>query len=120
MDTDKKKKIPNDISIEEFHKYLSENKRAILSARFGDGKSTFLKDFYEKKEIESKYTFITVYPVNYQVADNRDIFEYIKRDILIQLLSMVELDNKKIKTSLMLWSYLNNNKLDIVDDLYKI
>lgn len=69
--------------LEKFEKHLSQNPRVILSARFGDGKTFFLKQFKEKHKDD--LFFLTIYPVNYSVATNEDIFEYIKRDILVQL-----------------------------------
>ena len=61
--------------------------RIIFSARFGDGKSYFLNEFinsYDEKK--NDYYFITLHPVNYVVEENRDVIEYIKRDILFQLI----------------------------------
>lgn len=81
-DTKKVCLIPMDDKIREFDKHLRSHPRTILSARFGDGKSCFLTA--AEKELK-KYVFLKLYPVNYQVADNQDIFEYIKRDLLFQL-----------------------------------
>ena len=39
----------------------------------------FIKSNDEKK---NDYYFITLHPVNYVVEENRDVIEYIKRDIL--------------------------------------
>ena len=75
--------IPIDTQLKMFDEHLSINERTILSAKFGDGKTFFLDKF--KKEYKKKYYFITLYPVNYSVAENADVFEYIKRDILLQL-----------------------------------
>lgn len=75
--------IPLDGAIKDFKKHLKSHPRTILSARFGDGKSFFLAA--AQKELKRWYSFLTIYPVNYQVAENQDIFEYIKRDILFQL-----------------------------------
>lgn len=61
--------------------------RIIFSARFGDGKSYFLKKFMESYPKEANdFYFITLHPVNYVVEENRDVIEYIKRDILFQLI----------------------------------
>lgn len=79
----KELEIPIDSELEKFEKHLSQNPRVILSARFGDGKTYFLEKFKEKYKKE--YFFLTIYPVNYSVATNEDIFEYIKRDLLVQL-----------------------------------
>lgn len=56
-------------------------------ARFGDGKSYFLNEFMKSyNEKDNDYYFITLHPVNYVVEENRDVIEYIKRDILFQLI----------------------------------
>lgn len=78
--------IPIDGAIEEFRHHLDGHDRTILSARFGDGKSFFLSHFMENEDVKERYTFLTIFPVNYQVTENRDIFELIKRDILLQML----------------------------------
>ena len=58
-----------------------------FSARFGDGKSYFLDKFKKSyNNRKNEYYFITLHPVNYVVEDNRDVIEYIKRDILFQLI----------------------------------
>lgn len=71
--------------LREFKQYIDSADRIILSAQFGDGKTFFLQKVREDKEIADEYKIFTLYPVNYQVAQNEDIFEYIKRDLLIQL-----------------------------------
>jgi hypothetical protein len=101
--------------INDFKAYLGANDRAILSARFGDGKSTFLKEFAEKSEEE--YILFTINPLHYQVTDNKDIFECIKRDILLQILSYIEFEEVFFSDSLMLYSYLYSNKLSVLDDI---
>lgn len=68
----------------EFKKYLENSPRIIFSAKFGDGKTQFLKEIAKNEEFDG-YQFFTIYPVNYVVADNADIFEYVKRDILLQM-----------------------------------
>ena len=78
--------IPIDDAIEAFRHHLDAHDRTILSARFGDGKSFFLSHFMENPDVSERYTFLTIFPVNYQVTENRDIFDLIKRDILLQIL----------------------------------
>lgn len=68
----------------EFKDYLENSPRILFSAKFGDGKTQFLKEITVNSEFEN-YKFFTIYPVNYVVAENSDIFEYVKRDILLQL-----------------------------------
>lgn len=74
-------------NIQGFKQVFENESRIIFSAKFGDGKSYFLNEF--KKSYEEKnndYYFITLHPVNYVVEENRDVIEYIKRDILFQLI----------------------------------
>lgn len=68
----------------EFKTYLENSPRIIFSAKFGDGKTQFLKEVAKNEEFKD-YQFFTIYPVNYVVAENADIFEYVKRDLLLQL-----------------------------------
>ena len=107
--------IPIEDKINEFKTYLGSTDRAILSARFGDGKSTFLKEFSEKSKKD--YILFTINPLHYQVTDNKDIFECIKRDVLLQILSYAELYEVFFSESLMAYSYLSTNKLSVLDDI---
>lgn len=112
--------IPIDAELATFSEYLDNNCRGILSARFGDGKSFFLNEV--KKHLSDKYIFITIYPVNYQVAENKDIFEYIKRDILLQILmsSEIDLSDDKFDFSLRLWGFFNQHEKDISSDIISL
>ena len=78
--------------IEEFAQYLNSSDRIILSAKFGDGKTYFLNKLTKDESLSDKYEFFTVYPVNYSVATNEDVFEYIKRDIILQMHERDELN----------------------------
>ena len=76
---------PIDISnnINDFKQVFESESRIIFSAKFGDGKSYFLNEFMKSyDEKKNDYYFITLHPVNYVVEENRDVIEYIKRDIL--------------------------------------
>ena len=73
--------------IKDFKQVFEKESRIIFSARFGDGKSYFLNEFMKSyDEKKNDYYFITLHPVNYVVEENRDVIEYIKRDILFQLI----------------------------------
>lgn len=80
--------IPVDDAMQRFEDHLLSHDRVVLSAKFGDGKTFFLNKFKEKckMDVESPFVFITLYPVNYQVLGNKDIFELIKHDVLLQIL----------------------------------
>ena len=74
-------------NIQDFKQVFENESRIIFSARFGDGKSYFLNEFMKSyDEKDNDYYFITLHPVNYVVEENRDVIEYIKRDILFQLI----------------------------------
>ena len=74
-------------NIQDFKQVFEKESRIIFSARFGDGKSYFLNEFMKSyDEKKNDYYFITLHPVNYVVEENRDVIEYIKRDILFQLI----------------------------------
>ncbi len=75
--------IPMNGAIRDFDNHLKSHPRTILSAKYGDGKSFFLKA--AEKKLGKKYVFLKLYPVNYQVEENQGVFEYIKRDLLFQL-----------------------------------
>ncbi len=107
--------IPIDEEVANFHTYLKSMDRAILSARFGDGKSTFLGRFAE--EYGNEYVFFTIYPLNYQIAENRDIMEYIKRDLLMQMLSHYEFRDEDWDFISLLEGYYQENKSNILKDI---
>jgi hypothetical protein len=83
--------IYNIISIEypsnSFKNHLDENdnSKILFSAPFGAGKTTFLNYFFE--ENTASYEVFKLYPVNYSVSPNEDIFQYIKAEILFQLMA---------------------------------
>lgn len=101
-------KIPIDKQLEEFRNHILANPRTFLSSKFGDGKSYFLDEF--KKRNAEHFVFITLYPVNYQVANNEDIFNLIKRDVLFQLIVQGFFEDSSIQISdeLALWGFIQN------------
>ena len=107
--------IPVDYTVEEFMKHLWAHPRTILSAKYGDGKSYFLKKFEEHNEAQNHFVFLKLFPVNYQVVENRDIFELIKYDLIFQLYEkgMLKCEDKKISTSVLLYHYIISHKLEL-------
>lgn len=71
-------------NLKNFAQYLEKTDRIILSAKFGDGKTYLLNKLRNDAVMKDEYEFFTIYPVNYSVAKNEDVFEYIKRDIIVQ------------------------------------
>jgi len=106
--------IPIGNRITAFTYHLYSHPRTILSARYGDGKSFFLSRFIKEKK--SQFVSIVLHPVNYQVMENKDIFELIKRDILFQILKEDIIENDYVLTdSQMLALYLQNNVLSVAE-----
>jgi hypothetical protein len=87
-------KIPIEDLFLKFEEHLSikGNKRILFSGKFGIGKTYFLKEFFKKKQ--DKYEYFHLFPVNYQISSSEDIIEFIKADILVELLKK----NKEIFT----------------------
>lgn len=112
--------IPIDLHLADFKQYLDANSRCILSAKFGNGKSYFINQFIDKYSDE--YLFIPIYPVNYQVMDNKDIFELIKRDILIRLLSsdLIDVENINFSTAFLCYHFFVNNATGTILDILEL
>ncbi len=85
------------------HLTLDGNYRTILSGKYGIGKTEFLKYYFaqsKQEEYDVKYKAIHLYPVNYQIAENSDILEYIKYDIINHLLSVEDIELEKNDVSI--------------------
>ncbi|RNL54161.1 P-loop NTPase fold protein [Pedobacter jejuensis] len=61
------------------------NKQILFSGAFGSGKTTFLRDFAAEN---SDTIFTHIYPVNYTLHSNTDIYEILKYDIILELISL--------------------------------
>ena len=106
---------------EEFsdHIKLKDNVKILFSGPFGQGKTTFLNHYFEKNEI--KYEVFKLYPVNYAVSHNEDIFKYIKAEILFQLMGKdVQFDKLEFSYSEAAYSYFSQNIDKIVSPLLSI
>lgn len=75
------------------HLELENNDRILFSGEYGTGKSSFLKVFFDNDVIKNRcnskhnYNVIHLFPVNYSVTTNEDIFNLLKYDILFSLIS---------------------------------
>ena len=105
------------------HLAIPDNHRIIFSGRFGIGKTTFLKHYFSKETQDANihdsstvYKHLHLYPVNYQVGENADVFEYLKYDILTRLLiePSIKIDIERIKPNTALPFLLLNN----LDELF--
>lgn len=63
----------------------NENRRIFFSGKFGIGKTYFLKEFFE--EYKEEYEVFHLFPVNYQISSNEDIIDFLKYDVLVELLN---------------------------------
>lgn len=75
-------------SINDFKSHIEDvdNERIIFSGRYGSGKTTFLSDYFNQIDAKEEYDVYKLYPVNYSIASNEDIFSYIKYDLIFELL----------------------------------
>lgn len=104
--------------LEEFYRHLNEADldRTIFSAKFGDGKTLFLQEFKEK--YKNDFDFYTLFPVNYQITPNDAIMEYIKRDLLFQLILNGKITpNMKIPDPILFQWYINEKIGGILQDI---
>lgn len=108
---------------ERFQQFLSEenNNNIIFSGIYGIGKSYFINDFFNNQHTD-KYIPIVLTPIKYSVANNEDIFEYIKVDILLQLLEKVPCDLKgcQITTPIASYYYIQNNIDSIISNILSV
>lgn len=113
--------IPVDHAIEDFREHLKCHPRTILSAKYGDGKSYFLDAFMNDMDVRNEFQFIKLYPVNYQVLENRDVFEVIKYDILMQmgLQEMIDL-SYSVSSRDAFFYCMKNHGLDLLESLFDI
>lgn len=78
-------KIPLDSVFKKFEEHIGKksNNRIVFSAKFGMGKTYFLREFF--KQYEDRYEAFHLFPVNYQICSNDDIFDFLKYDIVVEL-----------------------------------
>lgn len=94
------------------HIAIPKNNRIIFSGAFGTGKTYFLDKFFKDQD---KYEAIHIYPVNYSVASNEDIFELIKYDVLFKLLEKgLDFDKVYIDKGTFLPFFLKNHATEII------
>ncbi len=106
---------------QDFNSHLSieGNDRIIFSGPFGSGKTSFLKEHFEDKKDE--YEVFHLFPVNYSVASNGDIFELIKFDLLFELLGRdVDLGKEDFSKQMTLQMFLLNNQFDVAKHFMKV
>jgi len=72
----------------EEHLNIKNNRRILASGKFGIGKTYFLNEFFKDKK--DKYECYHLFPINYQISANDDIIEFLKYDILVEILKKNE------------------------------
>jgi hypothetical protein len=94
------------------------NINMIFSGIFGIGKTYFLKEFF--KANEETFEVFTLTPVNYSISNNEDVLNYIKYDLIFELLGKdIEFAKTDIPKKLSAQFYLNDNFLDTLSLLAK-
>lgn len=101
------------------HIDIDGNLRIVVSGAFGSGKTYFLNKFFKENEV---FDVIKIYPVNYSVARNEDIFKLIKFDILFELLNNqhVSYDKEYFDKLLTSQLFIQQNAFDILKPLIEI
>lgn len=119
--------IKNDSLFNDFleHLDLEGNNDIILSAPFGTGKTYFLREDFVPKTID-RYNVLHLYPVNYSVSSNEDIFETVKYDILFELMlnhkeEIQKQEDLELSKGLAIQLYIQNNfnGLDFLQQIFK-
>ncbi|HAO45479.1 MAG TPA: hypothetical protein DCQ97_01035, partial [Chitinophagaceae bacterium] len=99
------------------HLEIATNDRILFSGKFGKGKTTFLKYFFDNlKEFRVNKSYFTIHisPVNYSIASNEDIIRYIKYDIILELIKNgIDFENfdPSFKETLPMYIYKNPGKV---------
>tara|TARA_R110001583_G_C5667331_1_gene410341 strand:- start:5508 stop:6941 length:1434 start_codon:yes stop_codon:yes gene_type:complete len=99
------------------HLKLIDNNQIIFSGIFGIGKTYFLKKFFINN---SKYETFRLSPVNYSISNTDDIIEYIKYDIIFELLSKpIDYEVEKFPKELTSQFYIKENFIEITSLIAK-
>ncbi len=112
--------IPIQTEKERFLKHIENpfNSSIFFSGIFGIGKTYFLKDFFNS--YLDKFDTYFISPINYSIAQNKDIFKYIKFDIAYELLNkQVDFNDDNFSLSQTLPFFVKNNKLEILKIILK-
>lgn len=111
-------RLPVQIPTVGFNEHLadSRNVKIFFSAPFGQGKSTFLEQYFSEREKD--YRVFKLFPVNYSVANNADIFEYIKCELILQLMEqLASFKTEEFSFSENALTYLNTHGIELAKNL---
>ena len=116
-------RIPTDGLIKGFDQHLSNdnNLRILFSIKFGTVKTIFLKKYFEANK--DKYEVFHLFPINYQISANEQIFDYLKLDILVELCNRNSKlfkdndDKTKLRFGDLKENFINLFQLDLTKDV---
>jgi hypothetical protein len=102
----------------ESHFKSNSNIKIFFSAKYGQGKTSFLEHYFTARK--EQYEVFTIYPVNYAVSANDDIFRYIKMEILFQLFGKnIEFEKIEYTNSEVLPFYIVNKPAKVIAPFLK-
>lgn len=80
---------------DDFTNIYENSERIFFSGKYGIGKTTYLKNFFNKEEHKNTFP-IHIFPVNYAIEKNENILNLLKYDILYALVLKDTLQNRSI------------------------
>lgn len=114
------KKIEITTEKERFKEHLNieNNNNIIFSGIFGIGKTYFLKEYFDN---QTEFTPIYITPVHYSISSNNDIINYIKYDLIFELLKTkgLEYEYDKIPLKFTSQDYITKNIGSILSKVLK-
>ena len=112
--------IPTEREAGDFNDFINtkNNNRIFFSARFGMGKTYFLKEFFEAEK--DNYNVFHLYPVKYQIHNDVEILEIIGSDLFLDLLIKRKEDTQDILDKLLKNKEFKNKFLITVDIAYSL
>ena len=100
------------------HIEISSNSRIFFSGIFGIGKTHFLKEYFKSNNL---YECVILRPVNYSIASNKDIMDYIKYDIIFELFKKnIEFEKTDISKYLSAQYYVKDNFIKTASTIAKM
>ncbi|MFM2017535.1 MAG: hypothetical protein RL007_1191 [Bacteroidota bacterium] len=113
------------ISIEDpfkdFQKHMepNQNVKVLFSAPFGQGKTTFINHYFE--QYGQFYNTFRLFPVNYSVSSNEDIFKYIKANILVEIFEKpYKFDKAEFAYTLTAPEFFKANAIEVLSPLVQL
>lgn len=114
MEKEKEAFKMNTIAMNQFQLHLEESKNVFFSGIYGIGKTTYLKDFFDDPRLSSRYNCFHLFPVNYSIANNEDIFNLLKYDLLFELIKRKEFNRDFSDASGPVTEWKNEKMFDVI------